>query len=67
MCKERFPQLACRPVAVQFWSSSEGHEIIVMFEFVMSRDVVKVVDQKHYRLVPGDDISPEDMEVMSRG
>jgi len=66
MCEERFPNLACRPVAVQFWSNPEGQEIVVMFEFVMSGDSIKVVDQKHYRLVPGDEISAEDLAIMSR-
>lgn len=66
MCNDRFPQLTCRPVAVQFWNSTDGGEIIVMFEFLMVDGEVKVVDQKHYRLVPGDDISDNDLTLMSR-
>jgi len=65
MCEERFPRLTCRPVAVQFWNNTEGQEIVVIFEFVKSGNAIKIVDQKHYQLVPGDEISAKDLAVMS--
>lgn len=66
MCRHRFLELVCRPVAVQFATDSDGEEIIVMFELTESRGTIKVVDQKQYRLVPGDDISEDDLATMAR-
>jgi hypothetical protein len=66
MCKDRFPSLTCRPVAVQSSQDTEGREIIVMFELTMEAASVRVVDEKQYRLVPADDISPEDLAFMAQ-
>lgn len=64
LCKHAFPDLTARPVAVQFKSDEQG-EVIVMFALVLVGDEVKVVDEKHYRLVPASDISKADLDQMA--
>ena len=56
-CKEKFPGLACRALSAQFMDN----ERIAMFELTIENDEVKVVDEKHYKLLPSADISPEDL------
>ncbi len=65
LCRHAFPDLSPRPVAVQFQKDEKG-EVIVMFELVEDGDEVKVVDERHYRLVPAEAISKEDLETMAR-
>jgi hypothetical protein len=65
LCRHAFPELTPRPVAVQF-QRGEGGEVIVMFELMQEGDDIKVVDEKHYRLVPADAITKEDLETMAR-
>ena len=59
LCRKAFPLLTPRPVAVQFVPDIVGNKI-VMFELVQIDDEVKVIDEKHYRLVPAGDITPAD-------
>lgn len=66
MCRNTFSNLTCRPVAVQFTRDEVDREVIVMFEFCEDGEELKVVDEKHYCLVPKTEISEEDLEVMSR-
>jgi len=49
---EKFPEMRCRPVAAQFMS--EG--VIALFELTLDDGQVKVVDERHYKLVPADEI-----------
>lgn len=56
-CAEKFPNLMCRPIAAQFMPG----EVIALFELVLSDGVVKVVEEKHYKLVPAADIRAEDL------
>lgn len=56
-CKERFPQLICRPVSVHALSGNR----IALFELTLHDDEVRVVDQKHYVLVPASEISADDL------
>ena len=55
-CKEKFPALICRSVSAQFMDDSR----IAMFELTVESDHVLVVDEKHYKLVPAENISPEE-------
>lgn len=57
-CREKFPGLTCRPIAAQFMSD----DVIAMFELALDGDDVKLVEEKHYRLVPSDEIGPEDLK-----
>jgi hypothetical protein len=56
-CRTRFPQLLCRAVSAQFMAD----DLIAMFELRLVEDQIKVVDEKHYRLVPADDITHDDL------
>jgi hypothetical protein len=60
-CREAFPGLTARAVAVQF----VGKEVIVMFELAAQEDGIKVVEEKHYRLVGAGDISTDDLMQMA--
>jgi hypothetical protein len=57
-CAEKFPGLICRAVSVQFMSEDR----IAIFELTEQNDEVKVVDEKHYKLVPASSIEPEDLQ-----
>jgi hypothetical protein len=57
MCREKFSTLVCRPVAAQFMSD----DLIALFEFEASPKGLSIVHEKHYRLVPPEDISDEDL------
>ncbi len=56
-CGEKYPSLVCRTVSAQFMSEN----LIAIFELGLEDDEIKVVDEKHYRLVPADEILPEDL------
>lgn len=62
LCKERFGNLTCRPVAAQFMDA----DVIAMFELAIQEDKVKIIEERHYRLVPASDISGEDLTAMRR-
>ena len=38
------------------------NDVIALFVFEMSEDAAALVDEKHYRLVEPDQISPEDLQ-----
>lgn len=57
LCKEKFPSLICRPVAAQFLSN----DTIVLFEFVMPDENINICCEKHYKLVPPDEITEADL------
>lgn len=47
-CSQKYPKLRCRAISAQFMS--EGR--IALFELTVQDDVIKVVEEKHYQLVP---------------
>lgn len=57
-CAEKFPNLICRAVSAQFMS----HGRIAMFELAVQDGEVKVVDEKHYQLVPANLISADELQ-----
>ncbi|MGA1999987.1 MAG: hypothetical protein ABSG52_08335 [Terriglobales bacterium] len=57
-CAEKFPNLTCRPISAQFATD----ETIVLFELAKDDDVIKVVEEKHYKLVPADSIQASDLK-----
>jgi hypothetical protein len=63
LCKARFGNLTCRPVATQFMEA----DVIAMFELTVQVDKVRIVEERHYKLVPASEISAEDLETMRRG
>lgn len=57
-CTGKFPNLVCRSVSAQFMDDSR----IAMFELCLDADgLVKVVEERHYRLVAADEISASDL------
>jgi hypothetical protein len=58
LCTARFPGLICRPVGAQFMED----DLIALFEFGEADGRIRIVTEKHYRLVPRNEMSPEDLE-----
>lgn len=56
-CRERLPDLICRPILTQFAQD----DLIAMFEVTTDDGEIKVVQEKHYRLVPAAKITPDDL------
>ncbi|MDC7814964.1 endonuclease [Pseudomonas sp. BLCC-B112] len=55
--RAKFPELLCRAVSAQFMSNDR----IAMFELTVQDGEIKVVEEKHYRLVPAKEIKGEDL------
>jgi hypothetical protein len=62
MCQAKFPGVVCRPIAAQFMSNN----LIALFELVQSDGEIKVLTEKHYRLVPSDQLSSEELSAYQR-
>jgi hypothetical protein len=58
MCADKFPDLICRPISAQFMAES----VIALFEFQDTEEGLKITREKHYRLVPPDEITSEDLK-----
>jgi hypothetical protein len=61
-CAEKFPKLICRSISTQFMTDN----LIAMFELTVEEDHVKLVEERHYRLVPADAITAEDIATYKR-
>jgi hypothetical protein len=61
-CLEKFPKLNCRPVSAQFMAD----DVIALFELTLEGEDVKVVEEKHYRLVPADEIGEQDLKAYAK-
>jgi hypothetical protein len=46
--EQRFPNMRCRAISVQFMAGGT----VAMFELALQNDAVKVVEERHYQLVP---------------
>lgn len=57
MCAAKFPDLVCRPIAAQFMAD----DLIALFDFVKTDTGVAVASEKHYRLVPPDQLTADDL------
>jgi hypothetical protein len=51
-CKAKFPDLICRPVSAQF--TEDG--VIALFELTVEAERILIIEERHYRLVPSDQI-----------
>jgi hypothetical protein len=58
LCKAKFPSLIAWPIAAQFI----GEDRIALFDFEITDEGVRLSSEKHYALVPKDDVSEEDLE-----
>jgi hypothetical protein len=57
LCRDKFPALIARPIGAQFLAP----DLIALFEFEDTPDGIRKVSEKHYRLVPSDELSPEEI------
>ncbi|MBI2512023.1 MAG: endonuclease [Opitutae bacterium] len=57
LCREKFPHLICRPISAQFMAD----DLIALFELTVEDGTIKIVDEAHYRLVPAEQISSDDL------
>lgn len=55
--EQAFPNMRCRPIAAQFMTGG----VVALFELTLQSDTVRVVEERHYRLVPAADLNPEDL------
>ncbi len=58
LCESKFPSLICRPIAAQFTNDST----IAMFEFEKTEKGVAISVERHYRLVPQEQMTEKDLE-----
>lgn len=62
-CAEKFPDLVCRAISAQFMGDSR----IAIFELGLEGDgLVRIAEERHYRLVPADEIVASDREIYRR-
>ncbi len=57
MCRSKFPNLICRPIAAQFMKE----DLIALFELERIRSGIGISSEKHYLLVEPDNLSPEEL------
>jgi len=57
LCESKFPSLVCRPVAAQFMEEN----LIALFAFEKSESNIAISSEKHYRLTPPEDLTPEEL------
>jgi len=58
MCVVKFPNLICRPIAAQFIEDN----FIALFAFEEGKDGIAVSAEKHYRLVPPEEMTEDDLQ-----
>lgn len=62
-CSEKFPNLVCRAISAQFMPDAR----IAIFELCLDESgLVRIAEERHYRLVPADQIDARDMESYRR-
>lgn len=59
VCASKFPSLICRPVAAQFMKE----DVIALFEFEQDEIGLGVAMEKHYKLVPPDEVTEADLNL----
>ena len=62
LCGQKFPSLLCRPIGTQFMQN----EVIAMFEFEEGDQGVVISAEKHYKLVPPDEVTEADLDLYRR-
>ncbi len=58
LCGHKFPSLTCRPLAAQFMPD----DVIAMFEFEEGDKGLGISSEKHYKLVPPEEVTEADLE-----
>ena len=55
--EQKFPGMRCRAISAQFMADG----VIALFELTLKGDEVKVVDERHYRLVAASELDQSDV------
>ena len=58
VCVEKFPLLICRPLGAQFMPN----DVIALFEFESGEQGIGVAGEKHYKLVPPEEVTEADLQ-----
>jgi hypothetical protein len=58
VCAAKFPALICRSIAAQFMDA----DLIAVFELAQTEQGIRVLAEKHYRLVQPDGLSAEELQ-----
>jgi len=58
LCAAKFPLLICRPIGAQFIDD----DLIALFEFEEGESGIAISLEKHYRLVPPEEVTPDDLD-----
>lgn len=58
VCRDKFRSLVCRPIGAQF----ARDDVIALFEFETDGPEVAITSEKHYKLVPHEEVSEADLE-----
>lgn len=58
VCAHKFPGLICRPIGAQFMEGG----VIALFEFEQGNGSVSVSAEKHYKLVPPEEVTVADLK-----
>lgn len=53
--EEKFPGLRCRAIAAQFMDN----KAIALFELILQDEEIKVVEERHYRLIPAEKLNQD--------
>lgn len=53
--EEKFPSMRCRAISAQFMEN----RVVALFELTLQGDEIKVVEERHYRLVPAKKLDQE--------
>lgn len=57
VCAHKFPNLVCRAIGAQFME----RDVIALFDFEDGEDGVAIDSEKHYRLVPPEEVTESDL------
>jgi len=55
-CAQRFPKMKCHAISAQFMADDR----VAIFELRVQKDEVRIVDEKHYKLVPASELNEAD-------
>ena len=62
VCQHKFKSLICRPLAAQFMRD----EVIALFEFEQTESGIAVCAERHYRLVPPEKLTEDELRTYSQ-
>ncbi len=57
-CKDKYPNLICKAISTQFIEDN----VIAMFQLIIQNEELKIVEERHYQLVPSHEISNDDLK-----